>query len=151
MAGLPALRDEVQAVYDACPQPVRQGLHQLRGLILAQAALMPQIGPVTEALRWGQPAFLTLDSGAACSLRIGPIKGQGFGLFVQCQTGLIAAFAAGAGVGLRFGGTRAVLFGPEHGIDPAQMSVLIGQALGYHLRQAGPGLSKLNQKTAQNP
>lgn len=140
MACLPALPGDVQAVYDACPPPVRHGLHQLRGLILAQADLMPQIGPVTESLRWGQPAFLTLDSGAACSLRIGPVKGQGFGLFVHCQTGLIAAFAAGAGVGLRFGGTRAVLFDPSDRIDPAQISVLIGQALGYHLPPQRRGL-----------
>lgn len=133
MAGLSALSSEVQAVYDACTPPARHGLHQLRGLILEQAELMPQIGPVTEALRWGQPAFLTLDTAAACSLRIGPVKGQGFGLFVHCQTGLIAAFATGAGAGLRFSGTRAVLFAPQDRIDPAQISVLIGQALGYHL------------------
>lgn len=133
MTGLPTLSGEVQAVYDACPPPVRQGLYQLRGMILAQAELMPQIGPVTEGLRWGQPAFLTLDIAAACSLRTGPVKGPGFGLFVHCLTGLIAAFEAGAGAGLRFSGTRAVLFDPSDQIDPAQISVLIGQALGYHL------------------
>ena len=139
MAGLPELRGEVKAVYDACTPPVRLGLQQLRELILEQAARMPQVGPVTEGLRWGQPAFLTLDSGAACSLRIGPVKGQGFGLFVHCQTGLIAAFAGGAGAGLRFGGTRAVLFDPSDRIDPTQIAVLIGQALAYHQTKAAPG------------
>ena len=133
MSILPPLRSEVQAVYDACTAPLRQGLYQLRGLIFAQAARMPQIGPVTEALRWGQPAFLTLDTGAACSLRVGPTNAQDIGLFVHCQTGLIAAFGSGAGAGLRFDGTRGVLFAPGDRIDPAQISVLIGQALGYHL------------------
>ena len=130
---LPAMPAEVRAVYDATPLPLRRGLYQLRDLIFAQAARMPQIGPLTEALRWGHPAFLTLDTGAACSLRIGPTKAQGIGLFVHCQTGLIATFASGAGAGLRFDGTRGVLFGPEDQIDLAQISVLIGQALGYHL------------------
>lgn len=129
----PAIPEQVRAVYDATPLSLRRGLYQLRDLIFAQAARMPQIGPLTEALRWGQPAFLTLDTGAACSLRIGPVKGTGFGLFVHCQTGLIGAFGSGAGAGLRFDGNRGVLFGPQDRIDPAQISVLIGQALGYHL------------------
>ena len=151
MAILPPLRSEVQAVYDACTPTVRQGLYHLRALILEQAALMPQIGPVNEGLRWGQPAFLTPDSGVACSLRISPVKGQGFGLFVHCQTGLIAAFASGAGAGLRFSGTRAVLFDSNDRIDPAQVSVLIGQALGYHLTPDRRGAMKVQRKTAQNP
>ena len=154
--GQPPVPAAVQAVYDACPAPVRLGLLQLRGLILAQAARMPLIGPVTEELRWGQPAFLTLQSGAACSLRIGPVKGPGFGLFVHCQTGLIAAFADGAGAGLRFGGTRAVLFAPDDGIDPAQVSVLIGWALSYHTAsrptaRSDGALLKPAGKSAQNP
>lgn len=129
----PVLPEQIRAVYDAAPLPLRRGMYHLRDLIFAQAARMPQIGPLTEALRWGQPAFLTLDTGAACSLRIGPVKATGFGLFVHCQTGLIGAFGNGAGAGLRFDGNRGVLFGPDDPIDPAQISVLIGQALGYHL------------------
>jgi hypothetical protein len=67
MAGLPTLPSDVQAVYGACSPPVRQGLHHLRALILAQAARMPQIGPMVEGLRWGQPAFLTLQTGAVAA------------------------------------------------------------------------------------
>ena len=95
---------------------------------------MPQIGPVEEGLRWGQPAFLTPQTGAACSLRIGPCKPDGFGLFVHCKSGLIPAFAAGPGAGMRFGGTRAVLFDAVADINGAALSLLIGQALCYHTK-----------------
>lgn len=155
---LPQMPIEVQAVFDACTDPVRQGLLQLRDLILTQAALMPQIGPLTEALRWGQPAFLTLQTGAACSLRIGPTKSGGFALFVHCQSGLIGPFATGAGAGLRFDGSRAVLFDASDQIDGAQISVLIGQALAYHLIRRGQAgvvrrhpTPKPQGRTAQNP
>jgi hypothetical protein len=134
----PAMPMQVQAVFDACPVPVRQGLLQLRGLILTEAAQMPQIGPVTEALRWGQPAFLTLQTGAGCSLRIGPVKSGGFGQFVHCQSGLIPAFAAGPGAGMRFEGTRAVLFATVAEIQAAPLALLIGRALGFHLGRKLP-------------
>ena len=130
---LPPIPAEVQAAYDACTDPVRLGMLRLRELVFAQAALMPQIGPLTEALRWGEPAFLTLQTGAACSLRIGPVKQGGFGLFVHCKSGLIPAFQAGPGAGLRFSGTRAVLFDSAAAIDPVQISLLIAQALGFHI------------------
>ena len=130
---LPPVPSEVQAVYAACSGPVRQGMLRLRELVFAQAERMPQIGPVTEALRWGEPAFLTVQTGAACSLRIGPAKHGGFGLFVHCKSGLIPAFASGPGAGLRFAGARAVLFDSAAAIDPVQISLLIGQALGFHL------------------
>lgn len=133
MPPLPAMPAEVQTVFDACTAPVRQGLVTLRGLVFAQADRMPQIGPVTEALRWGEPAFLTLQTGAACSLRIGPVRRGGFGLFVHCKSGLIPAFQAGLGSGLRFDGTRAVLFETAAAINAAQISLLIEGALGFHL------------------
>lgn len=130
----PDLPQRVRAVYDACTPTVRQGLMELRRLIFGQAARMPQIGPLTEELRWGQPAFLTVGTGAACSLRIGPLKRGGFGLFVHCQSGLIAPFQAGPGAGLRFDGTRGVLFDKPAQVNAGQITPLIAQALGYHLR-----------------
>ena len=62
---LPPVPSEVHAPYDACSGPVRQGMLRLRELVFAQAERMPQIGPVTEALRWGEPAFLTVQTGGA--------------------------------------------------------------------------------------
>jgi hypothetical protein len=67
----PPMTAEVQAVFDSWPEPARSGLRHLRDLIFAQAARLPRIGPLAEALRWGQPAYLTPATGTACSLRLG--------------------------------------------------------------------------------
>jgi Domain of unknown function (DU1801) len=122
----------VQAVFEACSTDTQAGLHHLRGLILATAASLPAIGPVTEALRWGQPAYLTLATGAGSSLRIGPVP-DGFALFVHCKTTLIATFLSGPGAGQRHDGTRAILFRSVADIQDAQIRMLIANALTYHL------------------
>ena len=141
----PAIPAEVQALFKTWPAPMQSGLTHLRRLILTEAAHLPAIGPVTEALRWGQPAYLTLQTGAACSLRIGPAKGHDFALFVHCRTDLIESFAAGPGHGMRFQGTRAVLFATQVEINEDALPHLIRRALTYHLPKAqnsnAPGVS----------
>ena len=132
---IPAMPPQVRAVFDTWPAPVQSGLTRLRALIFAEAALLPAIGPLTEALRWGQPAYLTLQTGAACSLRLGPGKAGDFALFVHCRTDLIQAFSAGPGHGARVQGTRAVLFATPADIPEPAVSHLIRSALTYHLNR----------------
>ena len=129
----PPMPPQVKAAFDAFPPQARLGLDQLRALIFARAADLPTIGRVVENLRWGQPAYLTPDAGAACSLRIGMAPGGDFALFVHCKTGLIQSFAAGPGAGHRIQSTRAVLFKTAKDIPAAALSLLIGQALSYHM------------------
>ncbi len=134
----PDLPAAVRVVFDGCTVPARAGLRRLRGMVLARASELPDIGRVVEALRWGQLAYLTPDTGAGCSLRIGPVRDGGFALFVHCQTGLIAAFAGGLGGGLRRDGNRAIRFGADEDV-PGIVGVLIGWALTYHLARKGGG------------
>ena len=139
-AASPAPTPDVQAAFNAFPEPAREGLMQLRDLIFARAADLPRIGPLTEALRWGQPAYLTLQTGAACSLRIGlpPTSHgpDGFALFVHCRTDLIETFLAGPGHGHRTIGSRAVLFRSAQDIAPQPLALLINRALTWHLLRA---------------
>ncbi len=127
------MSDEVQAYLDACKPDDRAGLLALRGLILARAAELPKAGRVVEALRWGQPAFLTPETGSGCSLRIGTFRGGGFGLFVHCRTDLIERFRDGPGHGMDTVGTRAVRFDSPAAIRPGPLGFLVGWALVWHL------------------
>jgi hypothetical protein len=133
MIALPAPPPEVAAVLAAAAPGRREGLERLRALILTSAAEMPEIGRVVEALRWGQPAFLTPDTGAASSLRIGEVPG-GFALFVHCKTPLIADFLAGPGANLQTQGARAVVFRDADEVSEEPLTYLIKRALRYHLR-----------------
>ena len=96
---------------------------------------MPDIGALTEALRWGQPAYLTLASGAGSTLRVGLPKSGGFALFAHCQTSLIADFKALAGAECRVEGNRAVLFRTAGDLRPDLLGLLIRRALRWHWRQ----------------
>lgn len=125
---------QVAAAFDAFDPPRRAGLLALRQLIWAEAAILPQIGPLEEALRWGQPAYLTPQTKAATTLRLGVPKAGGFALFVHCQTRLITDFTLQFPGQDRIEGSRAVLFDDPGQIDPLRHGWLIRRALTYHLQ-----------------
>ncbi len=125
---------DVQAAFAAAPPSARQGLLTLRRLILDEAAGLPEIGPMTEALRWGQPAYLTLASRSGSTLRLGVPKSGGFAIYANCRTSLIADLRDLAGAALRYEGNRAVLFASPADIRPDLVRSLIRSALTWHRR-----------------
>lgn len=46
------------------PKPVRAGVLALRDLILETADEIEGVGLIEEALRWGQPSYLTSETGS---------------------------------------------------------------------------------------
>ncbi|MGR3761377.1 DUF1801 domain-containing protein [Roseobacteraceae bacterium NS-SX3] len=124
----------VEAAF-AVPDPLaRDGLLALRRLILETAASTPEAGRIEEALRWGQPAYLTPETKSGSTIRLGVPKGARFALFVHCQTRLIPEFAAAYPAWDRFESTRAVLFEHPREIEPMRHGWLIRRALIYHIR-----------------
>lgn len=131
---------EVARVFDGFEARAREGLLRLRGLIFECAAQMPEVGRVEEALRWGQPAYLTPETKAGSTLRLGRfgvLKTGGFAIFAHCQTDIISSYAQSFGGMDRIDGNRAVVFESVHEIDPARISLLIKHGLGYHLKRGG--------------
>lgn len=129
-----AIPPRVAAVLDAAPPDLRDGLLALRGLILQTAADLPWIGRVEETLKWGQPAYLTPDTRAASTLRIGLPKSGGFALYAHCQTDIVSSFAAAFPGMDRVEGNRAILFTDAAQVDPQRHALLIRHALTYHLK-----------------
>lgn len=120
---------EVTAVIAAYPANVRPGVMALRQLIFEEAAALPARPRVEEALRWGQPAYLTPKGS---TLRIGPHKDACFALFAHCQSTIIASYAQSFPGWDRLDGNRAVLFDTVEDIEPERLSHLIRHALTYH-------------------
>ena len=84
---------EVLARFETLAPPVRTACLDLRDLALGVAAAQPEIGPLTETLKWGEPAYLTEASGAGSTLRIWQTRGdERPALFVNCKTKLVARF-----------------------------------------------------------
>ncbi|MEC7764567.1 MAG: DUF1801 domain-containing protein [Pseudomonadota bacterium] len=124
--------DDVAAAFDALPPEARRGLFALRGLILRVAAEC-DAGPITEALRWGQPAYFAPKG---TTLRLGAPKTGGFALYAHCRTPLIPDFRDMTGGRFATEGNRAVLFREVAEIDEDALAPLIARALTWHRRAA---------------
>ena len=119
---------------DSYSEPVRSRLEALRRLILDTAAATPGVGVVEEALKWGQPSFLT---STGSTIRIDARKGEPgrYALYVHCQTDLLATFREIYGDRLAYEGKRALLFDAAEPLDKEAVSHCVALALTYHSRK----------------
>ena len=141
---MPAPRDPpqksgIEAAYAAYPPAVRAALLDLRGLILETAAATPVVGPITEALRWKQPSFLTEQSKSGTTIRIDAVKGQAdaYALYVNCKTSLVESYRHLYPDAFRYEGQRALLFDTKAPPPEAALRHCIAMALTYHRAKAG--------------
>lgn len=119
----------VAAAFDAFAADTRTGALALRDLIFATAQSLQPVVAVTEALRWGQPAYL---SPQGTTIRLAGHKSARFALFVHCQTRLMSDFTSAFPDADRLDGNRAILFDTLAQIDPNRHGWLIARALTYH-------------------
>jgi len=124
---------DVAAVFAGVPDSARDRLLVLRALIYTVAASTPGVGPVQETLKWGQPAYLTPETRAGTTLRLGVPKTGGCALYAHCQTTVIADFRALFPDDFTYDGTRAVMFPDGTAIETDKLRLLIASALTYHL------------------
>ncbi len=127
----------VQAVFEAYPPPLRAALLDLRALILETAAETPGVGPLTEALRWKQPSYLTEQSGSGTTIRIDALKGSadGYALYVNCKTTLLESYRHLYPDAFRFEGRRALVFSASTPPPREALRHCIALALTYHCSQ----------------
>ncbi|WP_227421470.1 DUF1801 domain-containing protein [Pacificispira spongiicola] len=121
---------DVEAAFDAFPEPARGTLLALRALIFEVAAETPGVGAIEETLKWGQPAYLTPETKSGTTIRLGMPKTGGAALYTHCQTTVMSDFRALFPGEFTFDGNRAVLFDTSADIEKLRM--LIRHALTYH-------------------
>ena len=124
----------VAAAYESFPAPEREGMLALRRLIFETAAETPGVGVLEETLKWGQPAYLTPDTKAGSTIRLGLPKQGGFALYTHCQTTLIGDFRSLFPDDFQYEGNRAVHFKAGTPLPLDQLRLLIRSALTYHLK-----------------
>lgn len=130
------MEPDVRAAFDRHPPEVRDHLLALRRIILEVADETEGVGPLDEALRWGEPAYLTSESGSGSTVRLGTLRDQPDRpavLFI-CHTGLVEQFRQMFGDRLDFDGDRAiVLDGAVPRAVDEPLRECIAMALTYHL------------------
>lgn len=105
--------------------------------MILSAAEELEVGPLTETLKWGQPAYLTERSDAGTTIRLGQPKGKPghCALFVHCQTTLVAEFRETiADRAIGFEGNRAITFPAAPPLPHEALRRCIAQALTYKRR-----------------
>lgn len=94
MATPPFLRDDIQAYFEKQPAQVKPAMLRLRSLIYAVAGDSDLVDGLEETLKWGEPSYINKRARTGTTLRLAPTSGpqQELGLFVHCQTTLVANF-----------------------------------------------------------
>lgn len=137
MSQRPDLPPAVAEAFAAAPPALRPRLLALRDLIFETAAATEGVGPLTETLKWGEPAYLTEASRSGTTLRIGwkPAQATQYGLYVHCQTNLVDSFRGLFPDEFRFQGNRAILFDQAEDPPREPLALCIAMALTYHRRK----------------
>ncbi len=119
------------------PEPVRARLLDIRNLIFEVAAETEGVGPLTETLKWGEPAYLTEASGSGSTVRLGATRAfpEKCAVFFNCNTTLVETFRSHLGDEVEFEGNRAVIVPAEVAIPEATLAFCLRAALTYHQRK----------------
>jgi hypothetical protein len=127
---------EVDAIFNAYPNPVRSKLKALRRLIFDTAKATKGVGALEEALKWGQPSYLTAESKSGSTVRIDQVKAEAgqYAVYFHCQTDLVETFRE-LYPELRYGGNRAILLDAGEKLPEAALRHCVALALTYHLRK----------------
>ena len=126
----------VAAVLDAYPKPVRNRLLALRRLIFDTARATRGVGPLEEALKWGQPSYLTTETKSGSTVRIDGDKSvpNQYAVYFHCQTNLVETFRE-LYPELRYGGNRSILLDAAEELPEAALRHCVALALTYHLNK----------------
>ncbi|HQS16534.1 DUF1801 domain-containing protein [Reyranella sp.] len=127
----------VAATFKAYPPEVRARLMALRETIVDVAATTDGVGVLTETLKWGQPSYLTEETGSGTTVRIDRLKGDsgGYAVYFHCQSGLIGQFRELYPETFAYEGERAILFDLGTQAPARELRHCIALALTHHLRK----------------
>lgn len=128
---------EVVAVFEAYPKNINTKLMFLRQLIFDVASKTDGVGELEETLKWGQPSYLTTQSGSGSLIRIDWIKSQKgkYAMYFHCQTTLVDTFKEMYRGIFEFGGNRSIIFNEKDKVPVGELSHCISMALTYHLNK----------------
>jgi hypothetical protein len=138
----PPVPEPVANALSRYPAPVRARLLEIRETIFAVAAQAEGVGPLTETLKWGEPAYLTEASKSGTTIRLGaPKSAPGkCAVFFNCKTTLVETFRTHFSGDFYFEGNRALIIPATDPLPEEPLALCLRAALTYHRRKsAGPG------------
>jgi hypothetical protein len=126
----------VAAVFKDYPPDLRTRLMALRELVFDTAAATPGVGRLDETLKWGQPSYLTAESGSGTTVRIDRLKNRdGYAIYFHCQSGLVDQFRTIYPDTFTYEGKRAIVLAAKDRVPTRALGHCIALALTHHLRK----------------
>jgi len=132
----PPTSSVVSAAFEAFSEPTRIQLLRIRRLIFTVAEKTPGVGPLTETLKWGEPAYLTAASRSGSTIRLGASKSQAnmAAILFNCRTTLVETFRAHFPDAFAYQGNRAILIPSSVPLPESALAICLAMALTYHQR-----------------
>ena len=126
----------VAATFENYPAGLRRKLIALRELIFDVSRNTDGVGRLTETLKWGQPSYLTEETGSGSTVRIDRLKGgDRYAIYFHCQSGLVDQFRSIYPETFRYEGKRAIVFDGNARVPTRALRHCIGLALTHHVRK----------------
>jgi hypothetical protein len=124
---------EIAAKFETCPANARQALLSIRDWIVELAGEIDGVGPVTESLKWGEPAWRP-KSGSGITIRADwkPATPDQVMIFFDCKTDLIDRTRSLLSADLATEGNRAVILPLDRPLPEDAIKTALGWALTYH-------------------
>jgi hypothetical protein len=128
---------DVAAAFSAFPAGVRARLLEVRDLIFETAAATEGVGPLTETLKWGEPAYLTQATGSGSTIRLGRSRSseRPCAVLFNCRTTLVDDFRNEFPDVFAYEKNRAILLDAGERLPEAPLRSILGMALTYHRRR----------------
>lgn len=124
---------DIEDKYLSYSEPIRSKLLSLRQLVLETASEIEGIEQIEEALKWGQPSFLTKPKSGS-TIRIDRIKSRPtkYAMYFICTTNLVESFQEQYPTTFNYEGGRSLVFDVDEEIPETELRDCVTQALTYH-------------------
>lgn len=134
---IPPVPGSVAKALSRYPEPMRARLLAIRGIIFAVAAETDGVGPLTETLKWGEPAYLTEASKSGTTIRLGTAKPniEECAVLFNCRTTLVETFRSHFADVFAFAGNRALVVPIGKALPQQPLKLCLRAALTYHRRK----------------
>ena len=130
---------DVRSVFEAYPPALRAKLMALRELVFDAAAEAEGVGSLTETLKWGQPSYLTAETGSGTTVRIDRLKAaDGYAVYFHCRSGLLGRFRELYPETFQYEGKRAIVFTAGDRLPAGELRHCLALAFTHHSRKKKP-------------
>ncbi|MCP4402434.1 MAG: DUF1801 domain-containing protein [bacterium] len=135
---------DVAAVFASYPPAICTKLLELRRLIFETAALLDDVGELEEALKWGEPSYLTPTTKSGSTVRIAWKASQPdqYAIYFKCTADLVEAFKTRYPTVFTFGGSRSLQFTLDEAVPMHELQHCIALALTYHRNKKLPPVAR---------